>query len=404
MLEDPDLKNKIANSKAEKIKILIVDDDAEIRETMSTILTDEGYISKAVETGKEALDCCRKELFAIGLIDINLPDMSGTVVLQSLKKICPAMIKIMITGYPSLDNAVQSLNSGAEGYIIKPFKPSKLLELIQEQLQKHKVETWENLLKGTGLSSYEAKIYLALALNGTSEARKISLLSGVPRTKAYVALKKLHQRGIVTTVPGGKQKFVISAPSDSFKVFMQNWKRELSKQEKNLADFENVIETLEQIHVSNQSLLSANMHKEDVWVMNGKGVIDQRIGELLAVAKSNVYLATNEESLSRLYRNFHKTLDQLSGRGVEIQISVPFGSGKSGFLNELKYVYKLKDSPVLAPIIFVAIDNSEFLLANYEEDADPENEICIFAQSENMLNLYKSFLCPQKKKANPKKT
>jgi len=58
----------------------------------------------------------------------------------------PKMVKIMVTGYPSLENAVESLNYGADTYVIKPVKPEKLLELIEEKLEKQR--TTENMTQG----------------------------------------------------------------------------------------------------------------------------------------------------------------------------------------------------------------------------------------------------------------
>jgi sugar-specific transcriptional regulator TrmB len=384
------LKNKISTSQIEKTKILVVDDNEEFCEGINSILSEEGYDVTTVGSGKEALESCRKEFYAVGLIDINLPDMSGTVILQTLKEICPAMIKIIITGYPSLDNAVLSVNLGAEGYIIKPFKPEKLLEQIKEQLEKHRVENWENLLKSTGLSSYESKIYIALTLNGTSEARKLSILSGVPRTKTYVSLNKLLQKGMVTLVPGAKQKFAVSPPSDAFKVFMQNWKQELSEQEANLEKFEKAIANLEQIHVTQQKMQSSNIQKEDIWVITGEESIQKRVFELLQRAKTSVQLSTNEIGLTRFYKIYYKVLDQLSVKGVKIHISIP-NTGKKSFLKELKYAYIVKDTPNPLPLLFVSVDNSDFLLTNFvNKNLDSEKVICVFAQSQEMVYLFKN--------------
>jgi sugar-specific transcriptional regulator TrmB len=398
------LKNNTGTRQTEKIRILVVDDNEEIRDSISAILSEEGYEVTTVGTGREALESCRKEFFTIGLIDVNLPDVSGTVILQTLKKLCPAMIKIIITGFPTLDNAVQSVNLGAEGYIIKPFKPEKLLEQIKEQLEKHRVENWENLLKSTGLSSYEAKIYIALTLNGTSEARKLSILSGVPRTKTYVSLNKLLQKGMVTLVPGAKQKFAVSAPSDSFKVFMQNWKQELSEQERNLEKFEKAIANLEQIHVNQQKMQTSSIQREDIWVINGEESIQKRVSELLLQAKTSVYLSTNEDGLTQFYKKYYKVLDQLSVKGVKVQICIP-KTGKKSFLKELKYAYNIKDTPNLLPLLFVVVDDSDFVLTNFvNKTLDSEKEICLYAQSQEMVYLFRNMFTTKTTNKTQRKT
>ena len=189
------------------VKILVVDDDVALGEVLVEILSQEGYQIANVQSGEAAIKKCQMQTFDVALVDIKLPDMEGTQLLELLKKLTPTTVLIVLTGYPTLENAVHSLNSGADSYIIKPFKTPKLLEQIRTQLEKRQVTKWENLLRNTGLSIYEAKIYLSLTLTGTSEVRKLSMSSGVPRTKAYTALKKLVQRVLVYEVPGAAQKF-----------------------------------------------------------------------------------------------------------------------------------------------------------------------------------------------------
>jgi len=116
--------------------ILIVEDDANIRETLNTILQQKGYETDTAENGQEAIQKSQARFFNIALLDIRLPDMEGTKLLTTMHETLPKMIKIMITGYPSLENAVEALNLGADAYIIKPVKPEKLLTLIEEKLKK----------------------------------------------------------------------------------------------------------------------------------------------------------------------------------------------------------------------------------------------------------------------------
>ena len=77
----------------------------------------------------------RARFFNLALLDIKLPDMEGTKLLKAMHENLPKMVKIMITRYPSLENAVETLNYGADAYIIKPVKPEMLLALIREKLE-----------------------------------------------------------------------------------------------------------------------------------------------------------------------------------------------------------------------------------------------------------------------------
>jgi len=118
-----------------KSSILIVEDDANIRETLGAILQ-KGYATDIAKNGQEAMQKSKAKFFNIALIDIKLPDMEGTKLLTTMHETSPKMVKIMITGYPSLENAVEALNLGADAYTIKPVEPGKLLALIEEKLKK----------------------------------------------------------------------------------------------------------------------------------------------------------------------------------------------------------------------------------------------------------------------------
>jgi len=118
----------------DKVSILIVEDDENIRETLSTILQQKGYNTDTAKNGQEAIQKSQTKFFNIALLDIKLPDMEGTRLLTTLHQDTPKMMKIMVTGYPSIENSVEALNLGADAYIIKPIKPEKLLALIEEKL------------------------------------------------------------------------------------------------------------------------------------------------------------------------------------------------------------------------------------------------------------------------------
>jgi len=119
-----------------KPRIIIVEDDENIRKTMSNILQQKGYETDTAQTGKEAENKTKSNVYNLALLDIKLPDMEGTQLLAKLHESTPKMVKIMVTGYPSLENAMEALNQGADAYVTKPVKPAKLLALIKEKLKK----------------------------------------------------------------------------------------------------------------------------------------------------------------------------------------------------------------------------------------------------------------------------
>ena len=114
--------------------ILIVDDDEDLRKMLSSILEAEGYQVGTAKNGKEAIKSCEKSHFDVALIDIVLPDIKGTELLEKLKKLRPKMIRIIITGHPSFENAMKAVNERADAYILKPFEMADLLKLIKRLL------------------------------------------------------------------------------------------------------------------------------------------------------------------------------------------------------------------------------------------------------------------------------
>jgi len=103
-------------------------------------LEDEGYIVDTAKNGREAIKKTNTRFYNLALIDIRLTDMEGTKILAKIKDTTPKMRKIIITGYPSLQNAIEALNRGANAYILKPFNMEKVLKTIKEQLKEQQKE------------------------------------------------------------------------------------------------------------------------------------------------------------------------------------------------------------------------------------------------------------------------
>ena len=119
----------------EKKKILVVDDDKGILDTVTTILRLKGFDVDTAETGHDAIERSRLTHFNLALLDIKLPDMEGTELLVKMHQGNPRMMKVMLTGYPSLENAVTAVNLGADAYLMKPVNPKDLLKVVEEKLR-----------------------------------------------------------------------------------------------------------------------------------------------------------------------------------------------------------------------------------------------------------------------------
>lgn len=118
-----------------KKRILIVDDDKEIVESLTSLLESDNYIVGTALTGLEALEKTENEIYDLALLDIKLPDIEGTELLVEMHEGKPQMMKIMVTGHASLENAVEALNLGADAYLMKPVNPEELLRTVAEKLK-----------------------------------------------------------------------------------------------------------------------------------------------------------------------------------------------------------------------------------------------------------------------------
>ncbi len=119
----------------------MVEDDAEMCETLSDILSEEGYEVKTVGSGKEALAVARKEKerFPICLIDLKLPDITGIEVLKGLKALDSETHAIIITAFASKETAIEALKAGACCYIEKPLNIEELLTAIERVSAEHQL-------------------------------------------------------------------------------------------------------------------------------------------------------------------------------------------------------------------------------------------------------------------------
>lgn len=115
--------------------ILIVDDEEFLRAQLERILGEEGYAVRGVESGRQALEAVDREGVDLVLLDLNLPDLHGIEVLRELRSRDPDLLVIVVTGYGSVESAVESLKLGAYDYIKKPFKADAIKLIVRLALE-----------------------------------------------------------------------------------------------------------------------------------------------------------------------------------------------------------------------------------------------------------------------------
>jgi DNA-binding response OmpR family regulator len=120
----------------QQARILVIDDEESVRKSLAFVLEDEGYMVDVAENGQEAIRKSKANLYNLALVDIRLPDMDGISLMPQMRETVPKMVKIVVTGYPSLANSIGAVNNGADSYIIKPYSVEHLLRTIKDHLQK----------------------------------------------------------------------------------------------------------------------------------------------------------------------------------------------------------------------------------------------------------------------------
>ena len=118
------------------MRVLVVDDELGIREGCRRALTAQGFEVEVAENGPAGLARLREGHFDLLLLDAMMPGMSGLEVLQHARKIAPDLICILITGYATVELAVQAMREGAQDFVAKPFTPELLLRVINRELER----------------------------------------------------------------------------------------------------------------------------------------------------------------------------------------------------------------------------------------------------------------------------
>jgi CheY-like chemotaxis protein/glycine cleavage system H lipoate-binding protein len=118
----------------EKFKLLVVDDELPVCKSIASALAGEEYIVDTALSGEEALEMQSKKHYDAIIIDLMMPGISGLELLKRVKKNRPDTLLIMITGYPSIRTAVESIKIGAFDYLPKPFTPNEIRSVVSRAL------------------------------------------------------------------------------------------------------------------------------------------------------------------------------------------------------------------------------------------------------------------------------
>lgn len=139
-------------------KVLIIDDEAGLRETLGRILQRAGCDTEVAANGPQALELIQQHNFDLAYLDLHLPGMDGIQILKEIRQHQPKLPVIMLTGYGTLQSAVEALRLGANDYLLKPFDPEVLVARTRVILDEQAVERRKQELRAQ-IASLEAELH-----------------------------------------------------------------------------------------------------------------------------------------------------------------------------------------------------------------------------------------------------
>ena len=117
-------------------RILVIDDELIVHQSVSRILSEEGYLVDSALRVDEALDRLKQTTYDLVLTDLMIPDKSGMEAVKAVAQDYPDVGVVMFTGYPNVDSAVESMKLGSLDYLPKPFTPDELIQVVKRSLDK----------------------------------------------------------------------------------------------------------------------------------------------------------------------------------------------------------------------------------------------------------------------------
>jgi len=200
------------SSMMEQIRVLIVDDEAVIRDGLKRILSTERFMVETCASGFRAIELLNEQEFDLIITDLKMPGMNGIEVLKAVATLQPGVPVIMITGYATVETAVEAMKNGAVDYITKPFAPAQFLEKVEHALEQRIVPMDEVYLKKeiashhgfhhfVGESKEMLKVYRRIMQ--VAATNSTVLITGESGTGKELVARAIHEKG-----PRHNQPFV----------------------------------------------------------------------------------------------------------------------------------------------------------------------------------------------------
>jgi len=194
-------------------RILVVDDERVIREILSDFLSLEGYVVRTVEDGAEALRELQRRSYNLVISDLKMPNMGGLELIEKITAMSLPVLTVIMTGFGTVETAIEAMKKGAYDYILKPFKVEEVVHIVQRGLDRQRLQH-ENIRLKDALSIYKISEAIATSLS-VEKILDLVLDSTLDAVDADVVSLLLEQGDSSTPSlvshngsPMGRQKFV----------------------------------------------------------------------------------------------------------------------------------------------------------------------------------------------------
>ncbi|MCA9306616.1 MAG: sigma-54-dependent Fis family transcriptional regulator, partial [Phycisphaerales bacterium] len=194
-------------SKTRPMRVLIVDDDPIVADSLRDFLAEDGYAPTACYSGHEALqlldDCAESAPFDVALTDVSMPAMDGMELLECICRIHPAVVVIMLTGYGTIESAVEAIRGGAVDYLSKPIVDAELRLALERAIRQRALVAENSRLKSklsgessvAGFIGRDHRVQKAFELvEAVASTKATVLITGESGTGKTLIARAVHQR------------------------------------------------------------------------------------------------------------------------------------------------------------------------------------------------------------------
>jgi len=183
------------------IKILIVDDEVNMLESLSEVLRNKGYLVATARNGLEALEKLKEKYFNMAIADLKMPEMGGMELLEVMKERYPQTPLVMLTGYATINSAVDAMKKGAYDYLVKPFSPDKILLIAKKIMEEENLREENRFLrqelekKGEIITQNQKMRRLKDLMKQVASTQATVLITGETGTGKELVARGIHRGG-----------------------------------------------------------------------------------------------------------------------------------------------------------------------------------------------------------------